>query len=288
MPGARLLIIGIDSTIGRALSDALQARGRHVIGTTRRRSSVGGDIFYLDLADAVDEWQAPNDVRCAILLASMTDQKQCEKNQNLAHLINVDNTLHIVRHLADRGVRVVFPSTNLVFDGQRPRQPADTPYRPMSLYAAYKAEAEQALLAISGDVAVCRLAKVLDARLDLMTRWLSAFADQHAVQAFRDLFIAPVSLRYAVEFLSRVAESNENGVFQISGDQELSYCELASALAKRLGRSGSLVECVDSAQSGIELAAAPRHPSLDGSRTERVFGLAPQTLNALLDDLTST
>jgi dTDP-4-dehydrorhamnose reductase len=283
----KVLIVGVDSLIGSALADRLARQGRDVIGTTRRTAASSRDTLFLDLASDVTQWRPPQGIAVSVLTAAM-NQQQCLEQPELSRRVNVVNTLAVARRLMVDGIRVVFPSTNLVFDCLRPNQPVDTPYRPMSLYAAQKAEVEQGLLQSAGLASVCRLAKIITGKLPPVSRWLNDLAANRPVTAFGDLNVAPVSLAYTAEFLLRVLDAEERGVFQITGAQELSYCELAKSLASACGRSDSLVECCNSADAGVLLQAAPRHPSLDANRVMDVFGLPPQPLSECLRDLTSS
>ena len=283
LPG-KVLIVGIDSVIGSELARVLTGAGESVVGTTRRRSAGDDETVFLDLSDDVTEWRAADGIAVAVLAAAM-DQQQCLRDPELSRRVNVDNMLIIARSLMNAGARVVFLSTNLVFDCAHPNQPADSVYRPLNVYAAEKAAVEQGLLAAGSLATICRLAKVLTGRLPLVAHWLTDLAANRPISAFNDLNVSPVSLGYVTEFLLRAIRQPQGGIFQISGAQELSYCALAKALAKRCGSPASLVHCRSGHEAGIDLPAFPRHPSLDGSRTRAIFGLSPQPLPDLLDEL---
>lgn len=283
MPAEKVLIVGIDSVIGRALGSALDARGYDVIGTTRR---TGGDTsaLFLDLAQDITNWQPPAGVSVAVLVAA-ADQQGCIRDPAGSRRVNVDNTLQLSRRLIAVGARIVFPSTNLVFACDRPSQAAGSEYRPLNEYAAQKIEVEQRLLESGGAVSICRLAKLLTAELPLMAAWLRDLAARQPIMAFSDLNIAPVSLGYTAEFLARVIARKETGVLQISGAEELTYCDFARGLARSMRLPAELILCRDSHAVGVSLPAAPRHPSLDASRTKEALGLAPQPVQQVLDEI---
>lgn len=283
----KVLIVGVDSLIGGALAGLLVRQGRAVVGTTRQNAERSPNTLYLDLSADMTQWRPPEGIDVAILTAAM-NQQQCLEQPDLSRRVNVVNTLAIACRLMADGIPVVFPSTNLVFDCLSPNQPADMPYRPMSLYAAQKAEVEQALMQNGGLVSVCRLAKIITGKLPPVSRWLSDLAANRPVTAFTDLNVSPVSLAYTAAFLLRVLDSDRGGVFQLTGAQELSYCDLARALANVCGREASLVRCCRSVDAGVILQAAPSHPSLDASRVKDAFGIAPQPLSELLRDLTGS
>jgi dTDP-4-dehydrorhamnose reductase len=284
MASEKILIVGIDSTIGRALAATLSRQGRDVIGTSRRPAAASGATLFLDLAQDMADWQPPSGISVAVLAAGM-DQRQCVLDPERARRVNVDHLLLVSRRLLATGARVVFPSTNLVFACDRPDQPANSGYQPLNLYAALKAEVEQRLLETGGNVALCRLAKLLTIDLPLIAGWLRDLAADRPISAFSDLNVAPVSLSYTIEFMTRVMASAETGIFQISGAEEQSYCNFARALARGVGRPEALVRCCTSQEAGIDLPASPRHPSLNASRTNNVLGLAPQPVHQVIDEL---
>lgn len=274
------LIIGGDSWIGAAVRSQLLADGREVLATSRRP---GSPDIHLDLSAVVDDVQPLPHAAVALIAAGITDQVRCAEAD--ARSTNVENTLLLARHLMGLGTRVVFLSTNLVLDGSVPKQQATAPYRPLSEYGRQKADVETALLMEPGKAAICRLSKVLHRDLPLIRGWLVQLKAKEPVRAFSDLMIAPISLAYAATFVSDVMQRDLSGIFQVSGDKEVSYCDLARALARRIGRSADLVECVASAEAKVRLAASPRHPGLDASRVQDEFGIRPQSLDEVIDEL---
>ena len=232
LPG-KVLIVGINSVIGSDACARRYQRRRSRRGHDQTASGGDDEAVFLDLSADVSEWRAADGIAVAVLAAAM-DQQQCLRNPELSRRVNVDNMLIIARNLMNAGARVVFLSTNLVFDCEHPNQPADSVYRPLNVYAAEKAAVEQSLLAAGSLATICRLAKVLTGRLPLVAHWLTDLAANRPISAFNDLNVSPVSLGYVTEFLLRAIRQPEGGIFQISGAQELSYCALAKALSEAL------------------------------------------------------
>ncbi|MEM7503745.1 MAG: sugar nucleotide-binding protein [Pseudomonadota bacterium] len=275
----RFLIVGADAALGTALTGELRARGHEVLTTSRRAS---GDGLLLDLEMDPAGWPSmPPDLNGAFIAAAMTSQKDCAANPAQARRINVEHTLTLIARLRDARVGVVFPSTNLVLPCLAPTQSADTPRRPMGLYATQKAEVEQA----APDIAVCRLAKVLTPNTPILLNWLHTLSQGGSPRALTDLMIAPVSLPYATAYLANLMEHGESGIWQMSGAAEISYFELACELATHLGYESGRILPARMADSGVDSAAMPKHPSLDAQRAECALGFAPQPLNAVVNDL---
>jgi dTDP-4-dehydrorhamnose reductase len=281
-----VLLVGRDSLIGTALEQRLRDRGCTIFGTSRRDVHPGGGQTYkLDLAAPPSEWVLPDRVDYAVICAGMTNQRLCVENPALARLVNVDHTIAFCRRFLAQGARILFPSTNLVFACDRALQPADSPYAPLTAYAAQKMEVEQFLVGYSDKVSICRLGKVISCTMPLIAGWIGDLRLGKEVQALHDLRMSPVSLAYTVTFLDKILQSSQGGIFQIGGEKEISYCDLARRLAEHFGGDESLAHCHSSYEIGQSLATMPRHPSLDTSRTQRELGIPPQSLDALMTDL---
>jgi dTDP-4-dehydrorhamnose reductase len=144
MSDKTVVVIGADGTIGSALVCRLNEAGMDVWQTTRRRDCPGK--HHLDLSDSREDWNLPISGTFAYLLAGQTSTAWCQANRDQARAINVDGTVSLAKELIDRGIRVIFVSSSLVFDGCLPATKADHPKSPRTEYGRQKAEAEDRLL----------------------------------------------------------------------------------------------------------------------------------------------
>ena len=99
-------------------------------------------------ADVRDPQQVENAVEethpdWIVLAAAYTDVDGCETNRELAFSVNRDGTAHVARAAKGHGSRLLFLSTDYVFDGSKitPYEVGD-PRAPQSVYGRSKAEAE--------------------------------------------------------------------------------------------------------------------------------------------------
>src|SRR5205085_6726882 len=94
---------------------------------------------------------------CIILAAAYTDVDGCESNRELAFSINTQGATHVANAARDVGARLMFLSTDYVFDGENrlPYEPLDQ-RNPINVYGATKAQAEERLLEIMPDVCIVR------------------------------------------------------------------------------------------------------------------------------------
>ena len=113
-------------------------------------------------ADLRDQSQVERVIRDSrpdwiILSAAFTDVDGCEANRTLAFAVNCDGAVHVANAAAAVGSRLMFLSTDYVFDGAKP-SPYETadPRHPINVYGESKARAEQRLLEILPEVCIVR------------------------------------------------------------------------------------------------------------------------------------
>ena len=147
---------------------------------------------------------------------------------------------------------MVFPSTNLVFDGCEAFRRSDEPVSPRAEYGRQKAAAERGLLGLAPEqAAIVRLTKVLDPEDPLLNGWIAALRRGEPVHPFRDKVMAPVSLSSTVKVLLGVAQARLRGISQYSAARDISYVDAALALCRELGIPTPLIEPLDSASAGL-------------------------------------
>ncbi len=281
----RCLIIGQNSFLGQKLFAKLSDRKHQVFGTSRADNNKTKQSLKFDLGWPKDKWPAfPDRLDSLFLASALTSQKSIEENQEYARLINVEQTLEIISFFLERGVHIVFPSTNLVLANDIPDQKIDAPWHPLSLYATLKAEVEKELLKYPSQATICRLPKILGASTPLIQTWYKKLKKKEEIQALTDLIAAPVSVTYAINLLAEIMEQRPGGIIHISG-QETSYYNIASSMAEKLQVSAQLVVPQTSQALGISLESSPEHPGLNTDRTEKIFGIPSQKLDELIADI---
>ena len=218
----------------------------------------------------------PSGASVAYVCAAVTSTDACEKDPAGTARVNVDATTRLARALVERGTFVVFPSTNLVFDGTVPHRRTGEAHCPTIEYGRQKARAETALLALGPRVAVVRITKVIGPEHPLVLGWIRDFRAGKAIRPFTDRVIAPVSLDYTVRALPAIGEAKAGGIHHVSGDDDVTWADLAARLAQRLGFDAHLVEPKPAVR------VDPRHTTLDTSALIARFGLEPPSLDAAI------
>lgn len=276
------LVVGGDGLIGHALSCDLKASGISVVTTSRK---INAPEIQLDISKPFEVALLP---RCDVvyLCAAISRFVACEQNPPLARLVNFTSQVKLAKHFFSQGTHVVFLSSNAVFNGVHDAPAEDASTCPVSIYGKLKSDAEDELSLLAkqcfGTLSIIRLTKVLSKKVPLIDKWLSSIKMNEKIEAFSNVTLSPVSLNYTIEFLRRCGEFKYNGIAHLSGEVELTYCELAKALAERSGGDSNLIQAL-----GNEILSnqSLTHNRLSMIQTEKVLNFAPQSLVDFLDDI---
>jgi len=275
----RILIVGTEGFLGGALLSLGHQRGLPVCGTRRGNVQHHPDIQRLDLDDDLARWSPPEHCAVAILCAAVTNLAACQRDPAGTRQINVRQTLRLTEKLVAAGSFVVFPSSNLVFDGTRPARLAADPTCPLTEYGRQKAAVESEFANYGSRVAIVRLTKVVNPHWPLIQGWIQSLRSQQPVEAFNNLVCAPIPLAVTVHGLLEIGQTRRAGIWQFSAASDVAYSDIARHIARRLCGNDQLIHSV----SGADIIEhAPQHTTLDTTRARLELGLRfPPPLQAI-------
>ncbi len=141
-------VFGATGLLGKSLMGEWQ--GDHVIGLGSKDAELRNESQVQDVVTSTQpEW--------IVLAAAYTDVDGCESNRELAFDINCRGAVNVARAAKKIGSRLIFLSTDYVFDGTK-KTPYDTSAAraPRSVYGASKAEAEVQILEILPEACIVR------------------------------------------------------------------------------------------------------------------------------------
>jgi dTDP-4-dehydrorhamnose reductase len=87
----------------------------------------------------------------------MSKPEECARQVQDSWKANVEATAILASLCADNGIKLVFTSTDLVFDGKRGHYAEEDGLNPIMHYGEHKAEAEGRVLSLCPGSAVCRM-----------------------------------------------------------------------------------------------------------------------------------
>ncbi len=251
----RVLVIGGSGFIGRYLVRRLSGTPGCELSATflyRPPASDGNSWHRLDLPDAESLEGVFQGCRPEVVvnLAAMADVGAAERDPERARAVNVDGTAEIVRLCQRDGTRLVFVSTEYVFDGRRGFYSEDEPPSPTTQYGRTKRDAEIEVAGLRDAGSVVRTSIVYGWPLQVHRNFVPVLIERlRSGQPYRaptSVMRSPVYVEHLVEGIARLAEENHPGVHHVAGRDWVSMHDFAVAVATEFGLDQGLVIPEDS------------------------------------------
>ena len=137
-------------------------------------------------------------------------------------------------------------------------------------------------MALGKHTAVIRMSKVISHQVPIITKWLTALNNGETIYPFKNLLLSPISLNFVVSVL---ASNRFRGIVHISSEKQLSYADFALELAKGFDFPLHLVQPVNVEDTNAKLVHNPRFTRLDMTDTTNDYGVKPQSLLSVVNDM---
>lgn len=263
----RVLILGGGGLLGRALE-------RHRPDGVESICPAHGELP-LEAIPSLHHRLDTKPVDRIVLLAAWTRVDDCEADPDRAFRQNGILPGRIAGMAEQRGVPIVFVSTDYVFDGlaDRPYREYD-PARPCSVYGRSKWHGECAVRAASQHARIVRTSGLFGAGggdfvSAIQTRLEKTKGD---VPVVTDQVLGPSWVDHVAPALWTITLGDEDGVFHVSNGGEASWFEFARQVAIELGADAERVVRTTSIALARP-AVRPAYSVLDNQAALETFGI---------------
>ena len=276
----RILLIGASGQVGKPLMASL--KGKHtVIGTAFSSASL--NLTKLDIRDndAVKKVFSDFSPDVAILLSALTDVDYCEDHQDEAYNINVTGTKNVAECAMSCGSRLIYFSTDYIFDGKNGPYKEDDIPNPISYYGFTKLEGEKMVQSVldKKSWAIVRTAVVFSyGHRNFTTYLIDNLSRGEVVRAYTDQFNSPTYAPNLAEAVAEIAVKKLSGVYNVAGKDVIDRYSYALKVAKAFGLPANLIKPSTTAEFPQKAKRPPR-AGLIVKKAESILQTALLTLN---------
>lgn len=224
----KVLVLGATGLLGKPLMQ--EWRGDDVVGLGSRDVDIRDEARVRDVVrNQHPDW--------IVLAAAYTDVDGCESHRELAFAVNRDGAVNVARAAQEAGARLLFISSDYVFDGHKTSAYEVGDQRnPQSVYGRTKAEAEQRLLQILPDCCVARTSWLFGVGGKCFPDTiLKLAASRPALDVVNDQRGCPtytVDLAHGIIALCRM---NANGIVHVTNAGDCTWFEFAREILRGAG-----------------------------------------------------
>lgn len=294
----KVFVTGVAGQLGHDVMNELAARGYEGIGTDLAPAYSGVqdgspvttmpyvslDITDADAVDKVLTETAPDViVHCAAWTA--VDAAEDEDKQAKVRAINVDGTQNIANAAKKLDAKMVYISTDYVFDGQgtEPWEPDCKEYAPLNVYGETKLGGEQAVAGTLNKYFIVRIAWVFGLNGKNFIKTMLQVGKNHPqVRVVNDQIGTPTYTLDLSRLLVDMIETEKYGYYHATNEGGyISWYDFTVEIYKQAGMSTQVLP-VTTAEYGLSKAARPFNSRLEKSKlTENGFTPLPTWQDAV-------
>ena len=294
----KFFVTGVGGQLGHDVMNELIKRGHEGVGSDIQEQYSGVEdgsevtkapYLSLDITDkeavekVLTEQKPDVVVHCAAWTA--VDLAEDDDKKAKVHAINADGTQNIADACKKIDAKMVYISTDYVFDGQgiEPWQPDCKDYKPLNVYGQTKLEGELAVSRTLDKYFIVRIAWVFGLNGKNFIKTMLNVGKMHAtVRVVNDQIGTPTYTLDLARLLIDMNETDKYGYYHATNEGGyISWYDFTKEIYRQAGYTTQVVP-VTTAEYGLSKAARPFNSRLDKSKlVEAGFAPLPAWQDAL-------
>jgi len=284
----KLLITGTSGLLGNKIVEVAK-HNYEVIPTHNTKplhsNSLKLEIINLNEALSIFNKLEPNIV---IHAASETNVDKCETEKEHAWKTNVEGTRNIAEACKNVGSKLIYISTDYVFDGEKGLYTEVDKPNPVNYYGLTKLEGEKKVIQYCKNYAIMRTSVLYGWhpwKQNFATWVINQLKQDKEINVVDDHYNTPTLADNLAEMAVEVAEKDLRGLYHASGRERISRYEFAKQIAKTYNLNAELVKPVKMSQLTVWIAKRPRDSSLNTSKIQKQLKTKPLNITEGLNKM---
>ena len=280
----KLFVTGAAGQLGHDIIIEAEKRGHEVIGTDLGERWNG---LQMDITDAEAVSRTIREIHPDIVYhcAAWTAVDAAEDAQETVFKVNALGTKNIAEACKETGCKMVYISTDYVFDGQgtEPWQPDCKDYAPLNVYGQSKLAGEEAVSGTLDKYFIVRIAWVFGVNgNNFIKTMLNVGKKYDTLRVVNDQIGTPTYTLDLARLLVDMGETDKYGYYHATNEGGyISWYDFACEIFRQAGYNTKVIP-VTTEEYGLSKAARPANSRLDKSKlTEYGFERLPDWKDAL-------
>jgi len=279
-----LLILGGSGLVGSSLVKKF-VEDFEIVATFRNNETVINNCKWIKLNLINDkkglreliETESPDFVINTIAYSNVD---YCETHKEDAHFLHVECTEEIAKVCNDIKSKLIYISTDWVFDNSKNLFSEDDIPNPMNYYGQTRLMAEKTVLNHNPENLIVRPAVVYGWHKNskFLNFVLNTLKAGKEVFAFTDQYSTPTLVDDLVNCIMRLIKSDSSGIFHTTGSSCTNRYEFAKIIAKKFSFDEGLIKPT-TVKERPQTATRPKISCLDNSKAKNQLGVSFCTID---------
>lgn len=231
----KILIFGASGYVGQNLFTRVDPD--RTVATYFQRPFPGGTFFDFSQTSIAELIQGRGEFSHALILLGSTRLDRCASDIKTSKKINIITIIALIDELFDLGIKPIFTSSDMVFDGTQGDLSEDVNPNPVVTYGKQKVAVEQHLINSGKPFSIIRLSKIYGKNLGdqtLFTQMLDSLAAGGKITVAQDHKFCPIFIDDVVEGLLATVSQDLSGIFHLCGPDACTWVDVFQILKNAL------------------------------------------------------
>lgn len=243
----RVLITGASGLLGGKLARMASNSRLEVFGTYRSQPVTIKNPVHLDVTEKSAVLAICSKIHPDVIInaAALTDVDLCEREKDLALVVNAEAVGYLAEVSRVIGAHLVQLSTDYIFDGEKGMYTEGDEPNPINHYGYSKLLGEKKVLSMAESWCIARSSVIFgwgrEQRPNFATWVLKSLRVGQKLSVITDQYASPTLNNNLVAMLLEIAERKLQGIYHVAGRDRINRFEMAVKIAEIFNLDGTLL-----------------------------------------------
>jgi dTDP-4-dehydrorhamnose reductase len=282
----KLLVTGASGLLGSKIVGL--AREDYEVIPLHNTNSLHPNSLKLDITNQNQVFNLFNKLKpdAAIHTASETNVDKCETEKKLAWEVNVDGTRNIAEACQTSGAKLLYISTDYVFNGKKGNYNEEDEPNPINYYGVTKLEGENQVIQHCKNYAILRTSVLYGWhpwKQNFATWAINELKQNKEITVVEDHYNTPTLADNLAEMAIEAIPKDLQGVYHACGSERIGRYEFARQIARAFDLNQNLIRPIKMEQLTAWIAKRPRDSSLNTDKIRSQLEAKPLNITEGLD-----
>jgi dTDP-4-dehydrorhamnose reductase len=180
--------------------------------------------------------------------AALTNVDYCEDHHDEAYKVNAQGTLNIAKACKKADAKLIYVSTDFVFDGEEGLYREDHKTNPVSYYGLSKLKGEEFVQKTDLNSAIARVSVLYGwhTNFNYVTWVIDELKDGNQINIVTDEYNSPTYAENAAEAILKIYTRDKEGIYHTAGDERINRFDFAVNIARVFELDETLINPIKS------------------------------------------
>ena len=268
----KILITGSSGLLG---SKIVKQAGKHFkVTPTYKTKPLFLNSVEMNITDERETLRVFSKFRPDIVVhtAGETNVDRCEMDKEYAWKVNVEGTRNVVRGCSRVGAKIMYVSTDYIFDGEKGLYTEEDDPNPISHYGSTKLEGEKYVAGIGRNYVIVRTSVLYGWhpwKLNFAKWVIKSLSEAKQISVVNDHYNSPTLADNLAEVMLEIINRDLKGLYHTAGSERINRFEFALRIAETFDLDSSLIKPIKMSELKAWVAKRPRDSSLCVNKIEK-------------------